>query len=136
MRTLIVCVVALLLAAPVFAQGLAVNPTKVVFVASADHALNGLDGQPLVDHYELRMFLEGGAQPVQVQPLGKPTPDGENTITVENAAWFAAGALTPNVRHVAKVAAVGPTGEGVSENSNPFGTTAPPAPPAQPPAIR
>ena len=131
MRALIVCVVALLLAAPVFAQGLVTNPTKVVFTASADHALNGLDGQPLVTRYDLRMFLEGASSPVQVIDLGKPTPDAENTITVENAAWFAAGALTPNVRHVAKVAAVGPTGEGLSGESNPFGTTAPPAPPAQ-----
>lgn len=122
---------ALLALAPALAQAqnLVLAPTTVEFMASADHALNGLDGNPLVTRYEMRHFLEGASEPVQVIDLGKPTPDGENKIAVVNAAWFSAAAIVPNVRYVAKVAAIGPGGEGVSEPSNPFGRTGPPAAP-------
>jgi hypothetical protein len=125
-------------AAPAVAQAQTVvaNPGAVEFNPSADHAALGLDGVPLVDHYALKMFLEGATDPVQTIDLGKPAPDQQTgKITCRNAAWFAAAAIVPNVRYVAKVAAVGPTGEGVSDSSNPFGRTGPPAPPPAPPTV-
>ena len=119
-----VLIVILTLAAPVAAQTV-VNPTTVVFTASADHATLGLDGQPLVTNYELRIYVQTplGQTPAFVSDIGKPTPGAANVISVLNAAWFTG--LTPNVKYIARVVAIGPTGEGVSNDSNPFGNQGP-----------
>jgi hypothetical protein len=106
-----------------------VNPTVVSFAASADHSATGLDGAPLVARYELRMFLVNGGAALVTQDIGKPVPTS-GTITVTNPVWFAG--LTKNTVYVAKVAAIGPSGEGVSDNSNPFGNAGPPAKPGAP----
>lgn len=129
---------ALLVFAPVVAQAqtLALNPSIVEFNASADHDATNLDGTPILDHYDLRIYLEGASQPFQAPTsLGKPTPVA-GKITITNSALFAA--LATGLRYVARVGAVGPTGEGVSDPSNPFGVprTTPPTSPAQPPVIR
>lgn len=125
---------ALLALVPVVAQAQVVlAPTTVEFTASADHNTLGLDGiTPVLTRYEMRHFLEGASEPVQVIDLGKPTPNGENKIIATNAAWFAAAAIVPNVRYVAKVAAIGPGGEGVSDPSNFFGRLGPPMAPTAP----
>jgi hypothetical protein len=104
-----------------------VNPKTVEFTPSADHdAISVLTGQPVVSRYELRMYLEANpATPISTTDLGKPTPAG-GVISVTNPVWFAG--LTPNTRYVARVAAIGPTGEGVSDASGPFGNA--PAPKA------
>lgn len=81
------------------------NPTKVVFTASPSHAA--------VDRYELRHFLVGGTAPVQVQNLGKPTPDATNTIT----APITALPISTTNQYYAKVAAINAIGEGVSTAS-------------------
>ena len=88
------------------------NPTKVIFTASADHAAM-LGGQALVTRYEIRHFLLGASAPVSVEDLGKPTPDGANVITTT----FGALPLSTTAQYIARVAAIGPTGEGVSAAS-------------------
>jgi len=110
----------LLVSATAFGQQATVNPTTVEFTASADHNTTVLGGtEPMLNRYELRMFLENASQPISNYDLGKPTPDGNNKITVVNPTWFIS--LAMNVRHVARIAAIGPYGETVSEASNPFG---------------
>jgi hypothetical protein len=119
----------LALLAPVAgAQTAVVNPVTVEFTPSADHAVIALDGQPMVARYEMRIFVETplGPTPSFTQDIGKPTPVA-GKITITNAVWFSG--LTPNTRYVAKVVAVGPTGEGVSELSNPFGLVGAPTAP-------
>jgi hypothetical protein len=59
-------------AVPAFAQ-LVVNPTRVEFTASTDHAD--------IVSYDLGYFAPGATDPVQVVNLGKPTPDGANLCT-------------------------------------------------------
>lgn len=85
------------------------NPTKVQFMASTDHNVT-IGGVSVVERYELRHYIVGATSPVQTQDLGKPTPDGANKITVP----FTALPLSSTTQYVAKVAAIGPTGEGVS----------------------
>lgn len=48
------------------------NPTAIAFTASGDHAL--------VDNYEATILRSDGTV-LQVLNIGKPTPDGTNTIT-------------------------------------------------------
>jgi hypothetical protein len=121
------CAVALLVlaAAPTWAQsGVVVNPKTVQFPPSADHDRLGLDGTPMVTRYELRMYLATDtATVISATDLGKPTPTA-GTISVTNPLWFSA--LTPNTKYIARVAAIGPTGEGVSDASGPFGMQGPP----------
>lgn len=108
--------VALGAAAPAPAQTV-YNPTIVEFVPSADHDATLPDGTPLVTRYELRVFLEGATEPFGSQDLGKPTPVN-GKITAVNRQWFVGAAM--GSAGFAKVAAIGPAGEGVSEPSNPF----------------
>jgi hypothetical protein len=97
-----------LLPAGVQAQEAILNPQKAQFTASADHAT--------ITRYELRHFVVGQTAPAQVYNLGKPTPDGTNTIT----ATFPALPRDPAKQYVAKVVAIGPQGEGASTDSNPY----------------
>jgi hypothetical protein len=133
MRTIILvaaCLVAIV-AVPAAAQTVVTNPTTVYFLASADHSAFSLDGTtPLVTKYELRVTLATDTVVITVLDLGKPVPDAQNTITAINPVWWAA--LTPKTRFVARVAAIGPTGEGVSDPSGPFGNVGPPAKPGVP----
>jgi predicted phage tail protein len=80
-------------------------PTMVVFTASADHATN-------VTSYRLSVFTAGSnpstATPVATSDLGKPTPDANNDITVNQATFFSA--LAPG-NYIATVTAIGPGGQ-------------------------
>lgn len=117
------------MASPAMAQTTtAVNPTTLQFTPSPDQDTLGLDGAPLVAKYEMRMFMvsTGLITPLATFDLGKPAPVN-GVITVLNPAWFTG--LTKNTVYVAKVAAIGPSGEGVSDPSNPFGMAGPPAGP-------
>lgn len=128
MRRLIFAAVLVLVAGLANAQTLKVNPTIVEFQASADHNATNIDGTAIVTGYTLRIFLEGATDPFSNQSLGKPTPVA-GLISVTNSALFAG--LATGLRYTARVVAVGPTGEGVSALSNPFGnarTTPPVAP--------
>lgn len=80
-------------------------PTAVSFAASTDHSTN-------VNSYVLKVFASGAnpatATPVATSDLGKPTPDGSNTITVDRASFFSALAAG---NYVATVTAIGPGGQ-------------------------
>lgn len=103
-----------------------VNPTIVEFTASPDHAATGLDGQPKVSRYELRIYLQGASSPLSTADLGKPTPDGDGRITATPDVLLG---LPIGQVFEGRVAAVGPYGEGVSDPSNPFGLETAAAPP-------
>ena len=119
LTVLLVIAIALFVVAPVSAQTKVVqNPTTVSFTPSPDHGTTLSDGTMIVTRYELRMFLVGQTVPVAVRDLAKPVPVS-GTISVTNAAWFVP--LAPNVELISRVAAIGPAGEAVSPNSNPFG---------------
>jgi len=94
-----------------------VNPTTVEFIVSPDHNALGLDGAPLVTAYELRIYL--GETVVASFGLSKPIAAEGSLVTFVNPLFFSP--LQANTLHVARVAAIGPTGEGVSDVSNPFG---------------
>jgi hypothetical protein len=83
-------------------------PTGVIFTASPDHAT-------LVTYYELRIYAAGAnpstATPIATSNLGKPTPDANNDIFVNQATFFSA--LTVG-NYVGAVAAVGSGGSSVS----------------------
>ena len=80
----------------------------------------------LVSRYDMRIYVETGMTLVTTIALGKPSPL-VGQIIITNPAWFSP--LQPNTRMVARVVAVGPTGEAASTVSNPFGTAGPPAAP-------
>lgn len=137
-RVLMVLAVVAFSAGVAWAQPVApvVNPTTIEFDPSPNHNDMVLGTTtPMITKYVLRLLLEGASQPISGDvDLGKPTPGTNGKIVLTNRTWFLAAAM--NVRHVAKVAAVGPTGEGVSDPSNPFGNVGPPAAPASVPVIR
>lgn len=122
------------LALPASAQTAVLNPKTVEFSPSVDHDALEADGTtPVVTKYELRMYVESDpATAISTTDLGKPTPVA-GTISITNPLWFAA--LTPRTRYVAKVAAIGTGGAGVSGPSDPFGLTSPPAA-VPPPVVR
>ena len=66
----------------------AVNPTQALFNASSDHNATSIGGTPLVQSYEIGLYLVGASQPFQTVSLGKPNPDGTGTITVNMTAAF------------------------------------------------
>ena len=108
-----------------------VSPQIVEFDPSPDHNAS-VNGVAVVSEYELRFFTVGGAQPVHVIEMGKPSAESDGRIRFNFAAslgaWPAAGVI-----YEARVAAVGPGGSSQSAISNQFvfpGTTPPPpAPP-------
>lgn len=79
-------------------------PTTVAFQASADHAT-------LVNSYRLDVFTAGAnpqtATPVASMSLGKPTPDANGTITLNEATFLSA--LAPG-SYIATVSAIGSAG--------------------------
>lgn len=102
------------------------NPTTVEFRASADHGATTVSGEPKVARYDFRIYLLGATAPVTSVDLGKPTPDAQQTITAQPDVLLG---LPVGQLYEARVAAVGPTGEGVSDVSNPFGREGPPVAP-------
>ena len=120
----------LALAAPALAQTpVVVNPTTIEWTPSPDHATVLSDGTAILTRYEVRIYMRGATEPFQVHDAGKPTPSA-NTIAVVNPSWLVLSAM--NSEGFARVAAVGPGGEGVSDPSNPFARV---GPPAAPPAL-
>jgi hypothetical protein len=121
----------MLAAGAVSAQTAVVNPTIVSFTASPDHNATNLDSSPAVVRYEMRVFLPTAMGTIVVaQDLGKPTPTA-GQITA-NLGTTVIAALVKNTSYLAKVAAIGTYGEGVSDASNPFGFAAPPTKPGAP----
>lgn len=117
-------------ATPIAAQSYVINPTLVQFTASPDHAVILPNTQPMVERYEIRFFAQGAAAPFQSASLGKPTPNVDNVIQTSVVSVLASIPFDPKLQYVARVAAIGSTGEGVSDDSNPFGVASKPQAPA------
>ena len=64
-----------------------VNPARATFNASADHNVTN-SGTPVVQSYEIGLYILGAAQPFQRVSVGKPNPDATGVITVDMAAAF------------------------------------------------
>ena len=127
MRQLATCIGAsLILACAATAEAQVINPRVVEFDVSADHNRTVL-GQPAVTRYELRVYAEGASAPITTADLGKPTPAAGTRVSLDQSAVFAA---VPLGAYVARVAAIGPGGEGVSDATAPFGRLSAPAAPA------
>ena len=117
------------------AQSVVVNPRTVEFAPSADHATMlpaDLGGGPVVVSYEARFETVAGAAVCAVD-LGKPTPVSSLISMPLPLACVPAG-WAP--RYVVKVAALGPTGAGVSAASNPFASVGEPGAPGVPVVTR
>jgi hypothetical protein len=99
------------------------DPRVVEFDPSPDHNAT-LAGQAVVTRYDLEFYLVGGAQPVRITNLGKPSPQSDGKIRVDFTSllnpWPAAGTT-----YEARVAATGPNGVGRSSGSNTFAFTSP-----------
>jgi hypothetical protein len=118
---------AFLFAAVANAQTPVVNPTKVLFTASPDHnATDAVTGGSIVTGYTLHVVATNGNNALFFnQVLGKPTPDGTNTIGPIAIPGFLT--LATGVRYTATVSADGPGGSAASAVSDPFGRPAVPA---------
>ena len=113
----------------------AVDPTTVSFAPSADNdAVSPLDGAALVTRYEMRVYLQASpADPVATQDLGKPAVvNGSISAGLDPTSVVAK--LLKDTLYVARIAAIGPRGEGLSGSGNPFGyaATTPPGAPGSP----
>ena len=123
---------AFLLFASVANAQLVTNPRTVQFTPSADHSAVTENGSQAVDRYELRIFFRGAAAPLTSVDLGKPTPDASNTIRLEPPVLIG----LPFGSYIARVAAIGAGGEGVSDPSNPFDSILAPGVPTLLKAVR
>src|SRR5437879_9492410 len=86
-----------------------IDPTKAQFTASVDHNATLPDGTPVVQSYQLELYLQGASSPFQTANLGKPVPDGTNTITVDLTSVFVGWPL-PGTVYESDISAVGPGG--------------------------
>ena len=98
------------------------NPTRALFNASADHNATDVGGTPLVQSYQIGLYILGASQPFQTVSIGKPNPDGTGTITVDMTAAFLGWPIV-GTSYTADVAAVGPGGVARSALSNTFSFT-------------
>lgn len=100
---------------------------KAVFTASASH--NVIENQtPVLTSYRLVILAPGGTTPAATLDLGKPTPDGTNTITVDVNSTIIGLPAAPNCNptaptsatcYTARVTAVG-SGGTADSNLVPF----------------
>lgn len=127
-RSLPLLMLLLLTPAAVEAQ-LVVNPTRVEFTKSADHDVLLPDNSPLVVRYELRSYATGATEPMSTYNLGKPTPNATGLVSVNITELILGFPINPAIQYTARVAAIGPTGEGLSTPSNSFTRAAPPQAP-------
>lgn len=99
------------------------DPRIAEFDPSPDHWAVLATGQSAVLKYELDVYLVGSASPLGTLDMGKPSPDADGKIRYDFAAQIAALSL-PGGNYEARVSAVGPEGEALSDPSNPFTFTA------------
>ena len=95
------------------------NPTTVTFTPSPDHDVRLSDGRAKVASYRFDVYSVGASQPFQSTSLGKPAIGSDGLISYNFSSAIASWPL-PGGNYEARVAAVGPTGSGVSACSNPF----------------
>jgi len=123
------------------------NPTKVIFEPSPDHAATEpITGQPMVAKYLLQIFVLGAQAPMTEIDLGKPTPLTALDPTTPDARVgeivakpSALVSLPVGVKHIATVTAQAGSGlqSGPSNATGPFGRANPPnAPPGSPRVVR
>ena len=84
------------------------NPSTVEFDPSPDHNVT-TNGTPLVDRYEMDIFVSGTGQPVRTLSMGKPAPAGDGRIRINFAALLTQP-LPLGTIYTASVSAVGPGG--------------------------
>ncbi len=95
------------------------DPRIAEFNPSPDHWAVLDNGQPAVLRYELDVYPVGGSAPFGTLDMGKPSPQGDGKIRYDFAAQIASLSL-PGGNYEARVSAVGPEGEALSDPSNPF----------------
>jgi hypothetical protein len=105
-----------------------VDARHLEFTASVDDDAVAKNGRPLLDHYDLLIFLAGGASPLQTVNLGKPDTDRYGTVRLDFVSLLPVP-LSPGLNYEAVVQAVGPGGTSDSERSNPFTFRPPPCDP-------
>ena len=120
----------LLCARAASAQTVTIQPTKAEFTASADHntVVTGTT-TPILTNYTISVQA-GATQVLAPVSIGKPTPDGTNTISVPLSTIAGFLVLPKNTVYTAIVGAVGPAGSVFSAASNPFVFAPAPAAPA------
>jgi len=100
------------------------NPRIVEFDPSADHSVTLPGGQPAVERYDFEIYIVGATAPFHTVNLGKPAPEADGKIRYDFSSQIASWPL-PGGTYESRVAAVGPTGVGRSDVSNPFTFSAP-----------
>lgn len=127
MRWMVFCIALVVIAQQ--AQAQTVNPTKVEFTASADHAVV-VGGTPVVTGYEFNAVATNATGAIALtRSLGKPAPDAAGMISVVIPEL---ATITPNTTYTATVTAVGPGGNAPSAASDPFARLGPPRGPGKP----
>ena len=105
---------------PAWAGAQTVTSARIVeFNPSPDHAEMLDDGRPVVQRYVLEVYQAGASQPFHTVDMGKPSPQGDGRIHYDFSGALSAWPA-PGGEYEARVAAVGPGGEGVSDPSNRF----------------
>ena len=95
------------------------NPRVVEFTPSADHSATNIDGTPVVSHYDFEIYMQGAAEPIYTQPLGKPAPALDGKVRVDFSTMVASWGLPVGVLE-SRVAAEGSGGRTRSTVSNTF----------------
>jgi hypothetical protein len=83
-------------------------PSGVEFTVSADHAVR-VGGRPVVERYEVRLYVEEEREPRVVLDVGKPEPDASGRVAVDVREMWRRVPRRGAVR--VTVYAVGPGGE-------------------------
>jgi hypothetical protein len=121
--TLLGTMLMLAFAATLQAQVLS-DPRIAEFDPSPDHWAVLGTGQPAVLKYELDLYVVGASAPFGTLDMGKPSPDADGKIRYDFAAQIAS-LVSPGTNYEARVSAIGPEGEALSDPSNPFTFTSP-----------
>jgi Putative binding domain, N-terminal len=127
-----VFVISLLFPCVLWAQTV-VNPRSAEFDPSPDHYVDD-GGIPRVQEYRLSVYVLGQSTPVATASLGKPIPDVDGKIRFDLLSALPV-ALAPGITYLAKVTAIGPSGESESLPSNEFIFQSTPYQPACVPTI-
>jgi len=95
------------------------DPRIAEFDPSPDHDAVLDSGEPAVLRYELGVYMAGAAAPFTKVDMGKPSPESDGKIRYDFSSNIVGWPL-PGGTYEARVGAVGPEGEALSEPSNPF----------------
>ena len=139
MRRVLFALVILFAPLSVSAQTVTLNPTKVEYTASADHAAL-LGTVPVVSRYQFDAVAMNPLGAIAIsRDLGKPTPDTVTgcaaPVPCISVVVAELATLTPNRTYTATVSAIGPGGTAPSGASNPFAKPGAPAP-VSPPVVK